>query len=489
MKRTIILVLFSAYILSLFATGVFAGAEKKVIIKEVWEDAFFSKIGGKRVEGNRVVASETTFDHQGRTTGKIEYYYDKGTFKSVTVYSYDNRGRVTEWSRYKDKARTKLDEKAVYTYYRDNKEPTSYITTYDDGVTKLRHRYSYDYYPSGRLKKKITESYSPGKGTVYYITQYDSNGRETETYFCHDGKNYELSITFKYDGNGNLTEEICYGSNGKPWLWYNYKYKYDKEKRIAKKQSLTYETDWRTKRKYKSDDRWEYYEYNSTGELTKKTTYDWDILQKDYVILKNSYRTVTYAGPLPESPATTASSEVPYRISLKVADVNKTYQPTEYIIGLRDEPEGDIDKSAPPECDILDVISCHDSDYLRFDVFLAQPVSDKNSVTFGFSFEYSNKNKERFSFAPWTGGYFYCQEIDAAGTAGKRIVLEQPDYYAGLTADQKSIIFIVPKKKHFSGEKGKKYYIPVTFYSNFTTDLFTELKGDETITVNMEYER
>ena len=205
---------------------------------------------------------EYTYEYDDKGNKVLENYYDEdGELSSAYKYEYDDEGNIIKKAEYDDEG--ELRRTYEYTYDDNgNKTELKYYTGYGYGQYDGDYKIIYEYDKNGYLIKEtkyVAESYGD-KCEYEHIFKYDKNGNITYSendgsYFfaCLENLNIsedqKLSIKYKYDKKGNLTEEVW--SAGKDKI-YRYKYQYDTDNNLISKK-----------------------EYDSENELTKAISYEY----------------------------------------------------------------------------------------------------------------------------------------------------------------------------------------------------------------------
>jgi len=188
------------------------------------------------------------------TGNKIEenWYNSDGSLNFKLIYKYDENGNKIEAIYYTSSGHS--DEKLTYKY--DQQGNQIEINLYNsDGSLNIKRTYKYDkkgnqieeneYNSDGSLNKKWTYKYdkkgnkikenwynSDGNLVSKCDYKYDKKGNKNEFIIYHlDGS---ISMTIKYDENGNKIGEI----NHTPkdiYPFATYQYEYDKQKNWTKK--------------------------------------------------------------------------------------------------------------------------------------------------------------------------------------------------------------------------------------------------------------
>ena len=219
------------------------------------ERSTISTKDGKPTEGPRVAAAEYSFDSKGRLiesvirnyegsvyaryqaiyndTDKTEetYLTPKGDVIDKMVYSYGPGGRLIE-SRV-EKARKTPKHKSVFSYDEKGRITESIRqSSKDDGYKVI-----YSYHDAERT---IEETAYDGKGaqTFRETYQYDGQWRLVKKELVLDVGSSDLAIfTFSYDAAGNMVEEAVYIHGGvNKW---RYEYEFDSHNSWTKRTTLS----------------------------------------------------------------------------------------------------------------------------------------------------------------------------------------------------------------------------------------------------------
>jgi hypothetical protein len=186
------------------------------------------------------------------------------------------------------------------------------------------------------------------------------------------------------------------------------------------------------------------------------------------------------------------ASGAPRRDSTPVDNAFAAYTSNGWIVSPDEEPVGDSRVSGEPEYDITGVISCYDSDYVRVDILLNQEISFHSAAFYGIRLEYDDMN-EYYTYETDTKKLIYRKEQNGKIVEAKDLTKEDaPLDTAGVTdsGDIKNgdVYFIINKKEHISGEKGKRYYLPCYFYSGYYNTKDEPQIADDTLDVDLEFE-
>lgn len=180
----------------------------------------------------------------------------------------------------------------------------------------------------------------------------------------------------------------------------------------------------------------------------------------------------------------------PKRYALKVADVVEAYDP-DWIVSPYEEPKGDHSVSNAPECDIRGVIACYDSNQLRVDILLHNPVKRKVEVWYAVKFEYADNLNEYFTYYPGDNTFIYEKEKNGEIVSKKTLDVSNDSDFAGVTSsggvNDTDIYIIIDKDEHIGGSRGKQYYLTTTFYSGYIDKKDTMQVADKTIPVDLYF--
>lgn len=186
-----------------------------------------------------------------------------------------------------------------------------------------------------------------------------------------------------------------------------------------------------------------------------------------------------------------AASDIPHHAATQVDDVYKPYSVNEWIISPDEESTGDQTVDNAPECDILGVISCYDDQYLRFDIQLANGISNNWDLFYGICLQYENMN-EYFIYYSDSKKLIYQKEKNGKVVETRNLTDDEAGDTAGVTdsSDLKNadVYFIINKSDHIGGEKSKRYFIPSYFYSGYINDQGDSHIADDTGDVELEFE-
>ncbi len=190
--------------------------------------------------GNLAQKSELNAD--GRTLKRKDYYYnDKGQLawchhmeagkasnnqntvflENISLYSYDDKGRVTEVRL------TLFDEtlvsKDVFTY-NEKGQKTVWNQYNADETLHVRHAYKYDV--NGYLSEDM-QSIPDGKVTSKYTYKNDTKGNRIEEKEYDYTGTLTARRTYKYDEKGNKTAESSYDNSGTLYYTGTFEITYD----------------------------------------------------------------------------------------------------------------------------------------------------------------------------------------------------------------------------------------------------------------------
>lgn len=180
----------------------------------------------------------------------------------------------------------------------------------------------------------------------------------------------------------------------------------------------------------------------------------------------------------------------PKRYALKVADVTQGYDP-DWIVSPYEEAKGDQSVSNAPECDIKGVIACYDSNQLRVDILLHNPVKRNVEVWYAVKFEYADNLNEYFTYYPGDDTFIYEKEKNGKITQTKKLDVSSDSDFAGVTSsggvNDTDIYIIIDKDEHIGGTSGKQYYLTSTFYSGYIDKKDQMQVADQTIAVDLYF--
>lgn len=179
------------------------------------------------------------------------------------------------------------------------------------------------------------------------------------------------------------------------------------------------------------------------------------------------------------------------RNSTSVDDVYNPYTADEWIISPNEEPYGSDDEYDIAECDIYGIISCYDENYLRVDVLLNNSISYDWKTVYAIKLEYEGLN-EYYTYHTDEKQLIYEKEVDGKIVKTEKITTENGKDLAGISnsgdKDDSDIYFIINKRKHIGGEKGKRYYLTCVFFSGYMSVDDELVIADQTIPVELEFE-
>ncbi|MEJ2663972.1 MAG: hypothetical protein P8107_08000 [Spirochaetia bacterium] len=184
--------------------------------------------------------------------------------------------------------------------------------------------------------------------------------------------------------------------------------------------------------------------------------------------------------------AFTGEGESPPR-SVKVADVYDSYHPATWFVSPQEEDKNDILKGALPETDIMKVTSCYDLHYIRFDVFLYEPILNPESVAYGVTIYPAQKGRdlrqEYVYYCRWKK-FSYYKYVNGKKTEASLLTKASGNRaYPG--KDKKSICFILKRDTLSKDVFDSKQTLTVSFYSVYYRDKKTAYYADETVKVKV----
>ncbi len=146
------------------------------------------------------------------------------------IYEYNEKGQKIEKNFHNDKKN--LERKYIYKY--KNSGEISKIESYDEKGERaiLTGKYKYS-----DIEGRIEIKYYDSNGNLKKIYVSENNGKDIATYYYDvDGsKKLEKKVTYKYDENGDITEEKHKNEDG-DFKIYVYQYNsYDKNKNWTKR--------------------------------------------------------------------------------------------------------------------------------------------------------------------------------------------------------------------------------------------------------------
>lgn len=236
----------------------------------LWERAEYTEKFGEWIEGSRLKHRFHAFTPDGREL-EWAWYKDDGSLDFRYVYTYDDRGHISElvytsaYSRNNRREVYQLDDTGrilrsneygddgslnavvVYRYDDSSREETTYtpdgmlcvrvVRTYDDSGNEIDWAlYNADGSLSSRRSSRcdsagnVVEETWYGRGGMVerkLVYRYDERGRRIETtgYKAYDVLDYrEVYVS---DDMGNYTELTCYNASGSIQRKFAYTYEYD----------------------------------------------------------------------------------------------------------------------------------------------------------------------------------------------------------------------------------------------------------------------
>lgn len=179
-----------------------------------------------------------------------------------------------------------------------------------------------------------------------------------------------------------------------------------------------------------------------------------------------------------------------HNYSTKVKDVFQPYTADEWIISPNDEPINDHKVSNAPECDIWGVISCYDENYIRMDILLNNSITFKWDVWYGVKLEFPDAI-EYYIYYINSKKLVYKEEKAGKITKTKTLTKDNSNDFAGITNSgdkaNSDVYFILNKRDHIAGVKGKNYYLPCTFLSGYINEDAEEKIADQTVQVELNF--
>lgn len=189
---------------------------------------------------------------------------------------------------------------------------------------------------------------------------------------------------------------------------------------------------------------------------------------------------------------TSDAKEIPRRDATEVDDVFEPYTAEDWVVSPDEEPTEDQEVDNAPECDIRGVIACYDPDYLRVDILLESDVSFKWDVCYAIKVEYEGLI-EYYTYFVIDKKFVYEKERDGKIVKSKTLTDKNSYDTAGITSsgenENDDIYFIIDKKDHIGGEKGNRYYLTTYFMSCYIDKKGKLNIADETIPIQLEFER
>jgi hypothetical protein len=185
------------------------------------------------------------------------------------------------------------------------------------------------------------------------------------------------------------------------------------------------------------------------------------------------------------------ASGAPRRDATQVDDVFKPYTADDWVVSPDEEPTGDQTTENAVECDIRGVIACYDDDYLRVDILLENGVTFDWDVWYAIKLEYDDMN-EYYTYYSDSKKLIYEKEKNGKIVKTVNLTSNKSDDTAGITDSEgvknSDVYFIINKKDHIGGEKGKRYYLTCDFMSGYVSKQDKLKVADDTITVDMYFE-
>ena len=209
--------------------------------------------------GKQTLKTAIMFDTHDNDTLRISYGAD-GKAAGHTVVTYDQRGNQTGSIEY-DSAGKEQGHKEVFKY--DEKDNLIEMIFYNEQNTKVTYRSVYTFDDNGF--RTGSESFdSLGKIVVKSSSVFDEKGNYLHGNYTTAGEGTYYD-TCTYDKEGRIAERIERNSEGK--TGYRSSYRYDEKGNPSER--MDYDKDG------KPTDKNEYYtyEYDATGNVTKKTTF------------------------------------------------------------------------------------------------------------------------------------------------------------------------------------------------------------------------
>lgn len=183
--------------------------------------------------------------------------------------------------------------------------------------------------------------------------------------------------------------------------------------------------------------------------------------------------------------------ESPRRNATQVSDVYEPYTADEWIISPDEESIGDETAPNAKETDIRAVIACYDDDYLRIDILLQNSVSFDWKTFYAIKVEYDDIC-EYYTYYTDSKKLVYEKEKENKIVKTKTLVKGDSNDTAGVISsgekENDDIYFIINKRDHIGGQKGKRYYLTCSFFSGYLSKSDKLQISDKTIPVELEFE-
>jgi hypothetical protein len=188
---------------------------------------------------------------------------------------------------------------------------------------------------------------------------------------------------------------------------------------------------------------------------------------------------------------TVFAKDPPRRNATEVDDVTKPYTSDEWIVSPDEESVGDETAPNAKETDIQSVIACYDEDYIRIDILLTNSISFDWKTLYAIKIEYDEMN-EYYTYYTDSDKLVYEKEKGGKIVKTKTLVKGDSNDVAGVVSSGESenddVYFIINKKDHIGGVKGKRYYLTCSFFAGYLTKSDKIEIADKTIPVDMEFE-
>jgi hypothetical protein len=185
------------------------------------------------------------------------------------------------------------------------------------------------------------------------------------------------------------------------------------------------------------------------------------------------------------------AKDPPRRNATEVSDVSQPYTADEWIVSSDEESIGDQTAPNATETDIRGVIACYDEDYLRIDILLENSVTFDWKTLYAIKVEYDDMN-EYYTYYTDSEKLVYEKEKGGKIVKTKTLVKGDSNDVAGVISsgekDNDDVYFIINKKDHIGGEKGKRYYLTCSFFAGYLTKSDKIQISDKTIPVDMEFQ-
>lgn len=258
--------------------------------KEYWYEYEYDELG-RKIEEEYYSYSITKFDYNSWRYS-YEYDDDNNLIKNAEL---NGDGIVDKWWEYEYDASGNKIREVLY----QNKEK--------EVSREWLREYTYD--TCGNLREYVAYL---SDGSIYSRDvneyEYDDHGNRTKYLGHHQDGSIYTWHEYEYDGSGNLTRDISYGTNGSVMLWEQYTYgsfgiltkeKMYPDKRTGERTEYEYDSSGNLRKKtdyhpqsYDYEGGWDEYTYDAAGNLIKAAYWDgvWSRKESGGGTLRSEYK-------------------------------------------------------------------------------------------------------------------------------------------------------------------------------------------------------